>query len=140
MNQQQAATALIEKQLERLNLLQQLLIEEQKVLSERQFEQLAAIPPRKTALLQELQSGDQALAKHQLDTDELRAGASKAKSQLKLCKKLNDANGRMIALAMTSISRLQNAMVKAGQQSSTMTYTAQGGASGIGSSGNVVSV
>ncbi|MBW8190849.1 flagellar protein FlgN [Neiella marina] len=139
MNQEQAATALIEKQLERLKLLQQLLVEEQQVLSERKFEELAAIPPRKTALLQELQLGDQALGKHKLDTEAFRTGAIKAKSQLKLCKQLNETNGRMIALAMTSISRLQNAMVKAGQQS-TMTYTAQGGASGIGSSGNVVSV
>ncbi|GGA65550.1 hypothetical protein GCM10011369_03740 [Neiella marina] len=139
MNQQHAATALLEKQLERLKLLQQLLTEEQRVLVERQLDSLASIPPQKTALLKELQIGDQALAKHQLDTAELKQQATKAKSLLKLCKELNESNGRMIALAMTSIGRLQNVLAKASKQSG-VTYNAQGGTSNLGRSGNVVSV
>lgn len=140
MANQQSVTKLLTQQLERLNQLYGLLVQEQKVLSERQLDQLADIPPQKTKLLIALQQGDQALNSHDLSDPAHQEQVAQAKSQLKLCKRLNEENGRMIALAMTSIGKIQGMMSKASQQTATTTYTAQGSTNSISSTGNLISV
>lgn len=136
----QSASALLTQQLERLEQLYKLLVQEQQILSERRMNELADIPPLKSKLLIQLQQGDQALAGHDLSAPDLQSQVIKAKSQLKLCKHLNEENGRMIALAMASIGKIQGMMAKAGQQTATTTYTAQGGTNSISSTGNLISV
>lgn len=136
----QSASAILAQQLERLAQLYDLLVQEQKILSERKLETLAEIPPQKTKLLLQLQQGDQALSGQDLRASDLQEPLIRAKTQLKLCKRLNEENGRMIALAMTSIGKIQGMMAKAGQQLSSTTYTAQGNTNTLSSTGNVISV
>ncbi|MCM2678930.1 flagellar protein FlgN [Echinimonas agarilytica] len=140
MSNSETALDLLGQQLQRLNQLQELLLVEQKILSERKLDDLSAIPPKKNDILRQLQAGDQALAAFDLKAQQFQRHLAKAKAMLQLCKQLNEDNGKSIALAMTSIGRIHGVMSKIGQQGASTTYTAQGGKSQIGSSGNVVSV
>lgn len=140
MANSQSASTLLTQQIERLEQLHALLVQEQEILSARKLDELADIPPQKTKLLQQLQQGDSALNGHELITEPLQQLLSTAKSKLQLCKDLNEENGRMIALAMTSVGKLQGIMAKVSQQTATTTYTAQGNTHHLPSTGNLISV
>ena len=140
MDNPQTATKLLGQQLERLSHLYDLLAQEQQILANRKLDELAEIPPKKTKLLLALQRGDHELARFDLKGVEFQEPLTRAKSQLQLCKRINEENGRMIALAMTSIGRIQGMMAKAGQQVATTTYTALGGTNSLSTTGNVISV
>ncbi len=135
-----AVETLLNQQLERLAELHQLLVTEQAILIERRLDELADIPPQKTKILLQLQKGDQALAHHDLAAGSNPIKVEQAKSQLGLCKRLNEENGRMISLAMNSIGKIRNMMAQAGQQQATTTYTSEGKTNTLNSSGNSISV
>ena len=141
MPNQQSASALLDLQQERLKQLYELLLQEKAILAERRLGDLAEIPPLKAKLLIQLQQADQNLVQQDLREETLQQKLISAKAKLKLCKRLNEENGKMIALAMASIGKIQMMMAKSGHQlAASTTYTALGGTSRLSSTGSHIAV
>ncbi len=140
MSQAKSVESMLDQQLGLLSKLQELLVQEQSILVSKKLEQLADIPPQKTKLLLQLQAGDNFLSGADLTSVELQPKVEQAKSRLALCKRINEENGRMISLAMTSIGKIHSLMAKAGHHTATTTYTAEGKTNSLLSSGNSISV
>lgn len=122
--------AQLSKQLENLNSLQKTLLEEKRCLTEKDFTSLNDTLFNKQKSLQTIASLDKKLTTAKSlaainQSEQLMALKMRIETDLKSCQKINDINGKLVAMSMKSNKHLMQLITQATGQNS-VTYDQKG--------------
>ena len=126
-------TMYIKKQVDTLIKLEQVLLEENKALKEREYSRLQPVSHLKSDLMLQLQAIDQKLKLHPqmaLLKTEYAKEVADIKNRMKRCQYRNAVNGKLIVMSMQTANKLRSLFVNAKDLiTRNMTYNAKGSAS-----------
>ena len=125
-----ASQQLLNKQLEQLNALEQLLLEEKELLTQRDPEALNALTEQKRVLLEAIEGLDANLSKNpQFLADKaqnlLDDALEQIRNTLHRCQELNVINGQVITHSQLAVERMKTSLLERHSRSS-MTYNSKG--------------